>query len=40
VSDSPSPAGVPPYSQINFLKPIAFSDAEEAVNGAIQASKK
>jgi iron(III) transport system substrate-binding protein len=38
--NSPSPGGLPPYSQINFLKPIPFSDVERADNGAIQASKK
>ncbi len=37
---APSPAGLPPYSSINFLKPIPFSQVESADNGAIQAAKK
>jgi iron(III) transport system substrate-binding protein len=37
---SPSPAGLPVYSSINFLKPIPFSQVETADNGAIEASKK
>jgi iron(III) transport system substrate-binding protein len=36
----PSPPGLPPYSSINFLKPIPFSQVETADNGAIQAAKK
>lgn len=37
---APSPAGLPPYSSIQFLKPIPFSQVETADNGAIQAAKK
>lgn len=38
--NSPGPPGLPPYSSINFLKPIPFSQVETADNGAIQAAKK
>ena len=37
---APSPAGLPPYRSIKFLKPIPFSKVEAADNAAIQASKK
>ena len=37
---SPSPAGLPSYSSINFLKPIPLTQVEAADNGAIQAAKK
>lgn len=38
--NSPSPAGLPPYSSINFFKPIPLSQVETADNAAIQAAKK
>lgn len=38
--NSPSPAGLPPYSSINFLKPIPLSQVETADNAAIDAAKK
>jgi iron(III) transport system substrate-binding protein len=38
--NSPSPAGLPPYSSINFLKPIPFSQVETQDNAAIQAAKR
>lgn len=40
LANSPSPAGLPAYSSINFLKPIPFSQVESRDNGAIQAAKK
>jgi iron(III) transport system substrate-binding protein len=38
--NSTSPAGLPPYSSIKFLKPIPLSQVEAADNAAIVAAKK
>lgn len=38
--NAPSPAGLPAYGSIDFLKPIPLSHVETADNAAIQAAKK